>query len=63
MEPAELQQKFGQIVASPVGERLAALVDAARYLPVRDTTVPQQTKPVIYGLEGGPKVVDQYPSR
>jgi len=58
MEAAEVQQKFGQIAAGPVGERLAALVEAARYLPQRDTSVPKRTKPVIYGLEGGPKEVN-----
>ena len=58
MEAGELQQKFGQIVASPLGDRLEALVEAARYLPMRDTTVPKQTRPVIYGLDGGPKVVN-----
>jgi hypothetical protein len=63
MEADEVQQKFGQIAASPVGERLAALVEAAKYLPVRDTTAPKQTKPVIYGLDDGPRVVNQYPSR
>jgi hypothetical protein len=59
MEAGEAQQKLGQIVDSPLGEPLAALVYAARYLPVRDTTVPRQTKPVIYGLDGGPRVVNQ----
>jgi hypothetical protein len=63
MESDEVLQRFGQIAASPVGERLAALVEAAKYLPVRDTTVPKQTKPVIYGLDDGPRVVNQYPSR
>jgi len=63
MESDEVLRKFGQIAASPVGERLAALVEAAKYLPVRDTTVPKQTKPVIYGLDDGPRVVNQYPSR
>lgn len=47
MEAGEVQQKFGQIAAGPFGERLAALVEAARYLPMRDTTIPKQTKPVI----------------
>jgi hypothetical protein len=41
------------------GERLAALVEAARSLPMRAANVPKQTKPVIYGLDGGPKVVNQ----
>jgi hypothetical protein len=52
----EVPPRFGQIAGSPLGQRLAALVMAARYLPVRDTTVPKQTKPVIYGLDGGPRV-------
>jgi hypothetical protein len=34
-------------------------VAAAKYLPARDTSVPKQTKPVIYGLDEGPKVVNQ----
>jgi hypothetical protein len=63
IEASELQQKFGEIVASPVGDQLSALVAAARSLPARDTTAPKQTKPVIYGLEGGPKVVGQDPNR
>ena len=46
-----MQQKFGQIAGSPLGQGLAALVEAARYLPVRDNTVPKQTKPIIYGLD------------
>jgi hypothetical protein len=58
MEAGEVQQKFGQIAAGPLGERLAALVGAARYLPMRDTSVPRQTRPVIYGLDGGPRVVN-----
>jgi hypothetical protein len=59
MEGDEVQQKFGKIAASPVGQRLAALVKAARYLPMRDTTIPKQTKPMIYGLDDGPKEVNQ----
>jgi hypothetical protein len=59
MEANEVQQKFGQIAASPLGERLSEMVAAAKYLPARDTSVPKQTHPVIYGLEGGPKVVNQ----
>jgi hypothetical protein len=53
----EAQQKFVQIAGSPLGQRLAPLVNVARYLPVRDTTVTTQSKPVIYGLDAGPKVV------
>jgi hypothetical protein len=51
MEADEVQQKLGEIAASPLGQGLAALVEAARYLPVRDNTVPKQTKPIIYGLD------------
>jgi hypothetical protein len=63
MEAYEVQQGFGRIVASPVGQRLAALVQAARYLPVRNATVPSHTKPVIYGLDSGPREVNQYPKQ
>jgi hypothetical protein len=59
VEPDEMQQKFGEIAASSVGQRLAALVQAGRYLPARDTTVLKKARPVIYGLEGGPKEVNQ----
>ncbi len=58
LEAKEIQQKFAQIIASPVGQRLGMLVEAARYLPVPDTNVPKQTKPVIYGLDDGPKTVN-----
>ena len=63
MEADEVQQRFGPIATSPLGERLSALVAGARYLPVRDTTVPKRTKPVIYGLDGGPKEVNKDPNR
>ena len=63
MEANEVQQILGQIAAGPMGPGLAALVEAARYLPVRDTTVPKRTKPIIYGLDGGPKEVNKYPDR
>jgi hypothetical protein len=59
MEAEEVQQKFGQIAAGPAGERLASLLAAARYLPVRDTTVQKQNRPIIYGLDGGPRVLNQ----
>jgi hypothetical protein len=54
----EAQQKFGQITSSPLGQRLAALFAATRYLPVRDITILKKTRPVIYGLDSGPKVVN-----
>jgi len=52
-EADEVQQKFGQVVASPSGEHLTALVNATRYLPLRDSAVPKQPKAVISGLDGG----------
>jgi hypothetical protein len=63
LEGDELQQKFGQIADHPLGQRLAALVEAARYLPARENAVPRQTKPVIYGLDGGPRIVNQDPNK
>jgi hypothetical protein len=51
----EAPQKFGQIAASPLGQRLAAVVKAAQYLPVRVTAAPRQARPVIYGLDGPQK--------
>jgi hypothetical protein len=61
MDANEMQQKFGEIAAGPVGERLAIVVEAARHLPARDLNVLKQTRPVIYGLDDGPKVVRQQP--
>jgi len=63
MESAEMQPKFGEIVASPLGQGLAALVEAARYLPVRENTSPKRDRPIIYGLDGGPREVIHYPDR
>jgi hypothetical protein len=57
MEADAAQQKLGEIAASPLGQRLTDLVQVARYLPVRDATPPK--KPVIYGLDDGPKQVNQ----
>jgi len=51
METAELQQKFGPIAASPLGQNLAPLIKAARHLPAGDTTETTRAKPVIFGLE------------
>ena len=50
-------------VGLEVEQRLADLVKAARYLPVRDNAVPKRSGPVIYGLDGGPKEVNQLPKR
>jgi hypothetical protein len=51
IEPDEVQQKLGQVAASPVAEYLTALVKPTRYLPMHDAAVPKQAKPVIYGLD------------
>jgi len=59
MRADEVQQKFGRIVSSPLGVPLAALVGAARNLPMRDLNALKQTHPVIYGLDNGPRVVNQ----
>jgi hypothetical protein len=58
MEADEVQQKFGEIAASPLGQPLADLIKAAQYLPARDTTVPKRKRPVIYGLDDGPREVN-----
>jgi hypothetical protein len=50
MEPDEVKEKFGAIASSPLGRRLAGLVKAAQYLPVRDPNAPKKPGPVINGL-------------
>jgi hypothetical protein len=61
MEADEVKRKFDQIATSPHGRQLGELITAARYLPAPDSSVPKQTKPVIYGLDSGPKEVNQLP--
>jgi predicted RNase H-like HicB family nuclease len=56
----ETGQSFGQIAVSPLGQRLGALIKSARYLPVRDTATTVHTKPVIYGLDDGPRHLERY---
>ena len=56
-EGDEAQQRVGQMANSSLGRHLVALITVARYLPTRDITVLKQTKPVIYGLDSGPRVV------
>jgi hypothetical protein len=58
MEADELRQKFSRIADSDVGQRLAALIEAARYLPAPPAAAPKHNKPVIYGLDGGPREVN-----
>jgi len=46
-----------QFAATPLGQRLGGvLVQVARYLPARDLSA-GQTRPVIYGLDSGPREV------
>jgi len=59
MEAVEVEQKFDALTAGPIGEALGALLQATRYLPARQSPVPNGAKPVIYGLDGGPRVVNQ----
>ena len=58
LEAAEVQQKLDEIIDSPLGRHLGMLVKAARYLPAGEATATENTKAVIYGLEGGPREVD-----
>lgn len=59
MENDEVPDKFGAIAAAPLGQNLGTLVKLARYLPERQAVPVDHTKPVIYGLDDGPKVVKQ----
>jgi hypothetical protein len=61
-EADETRQSFGPIAVSPLGQRLGALIKSSRYLPVRDTATTVHTKPVIYGLDDGPREVKYTPS-
>lgn len=54
-EAGELPQRLREIAASPLGQGVAALINIAQYLPLRDGNVSSRTKPVIYGLDDGPK--------
>jgi hypothetical protein len=51
------RRNLSQIAVSPLGQRLATILAAARYLPVRDSGTTVHTHPVIYGLDGGPREV------
>lgn len=52
-----LQENSAHIAATPLGVGLSAVIRSARYLPVRDTAATVHTKPVIYGLDDGPREV------
>jgi hypothetical protein len=55
----EVAEKFPPIAGGKLGQNLGSLVKFARYLPERQNAVIDQSKPVIYGLDDGPKVVKQ----
>jgi hypothetical protein len=55
----ELSQKLGLFEVTPLGQSLGTLMKAARVLPAPGAATPDHAKPVIYGLEGGPKEVKQ----
>ncbi len=55
MDADQISRNVGQIASSPLGLRLGTVVSSARFIPVRDTATTVHTKPVIYGLSGGPK--------
>jgi len=57
MDADETRRNPTQIAGSPFGRGLGALIQSARYLPVRDTATTVHTKPVIYGLDDGPREV------
>ena len=59
MEVDDLQPGIDRIAATPLGWYLGAILQAARYLPVRDSSQTAAPKPVIYGLDDGPKEVGQ----
>lgn len=63
MEADLVRQKFAKLSGNPLGQSLAALVKAARYMPVRNAATPAPpssgNRPVIYGLDDGPKEVGQ----
>jgi hypothetical protein len=51
----DLPASFNQLAASPLGRQLSAIIAVARYLPARDTAETVHTRPVIFGLDGGPR--------
>lgn len=59
MHRQETLRSFDQIAGSPLGQRLAPFIQSARYLPVRDTATTVHTKPVIFGLDDGPREAKQ----
>lgn len=50
---------INEIATGLLGQQMATLVKAARYLPVRSTNTTPHSRPVIYGLDDGPREVKQ----
>lgn len=46
-----------EFAASPLSASLGTIISSARYLPARDSAATVHTRPVIYGLDGGPREV------
>jgi hypothetical protein len=55
MDADEARRNFTQVAKSPLGQGLGAFIQSARFIPVPDTDTTVHTKPVIYGLDGGPR--------
>lgn len=53
----EVSRDLAQIAESPFGLMLGSIISSARYLPVADTATTVHTKPVIFGLDDGPREV------
>lgn len=51
----EVTGNFAPFAASPLGRQLAAMVGLAHRLPVQDAAGTVHTRPVIIGLDGGPR--------
>ena len=51
MEGDEVLRRFDEIAASLVGERLGALLAAARHIPATSANTAGHDKPVVYGLD------------
>lgn len=63
IEPEELRDRFGEIAGSVIGQRFGALVAAARYVPAPEAVTKDRSRPVIYGLDDGPRELGQVPQR
>ncbi len=58
MEADAALGNFAPIATSILGQKLTPFITAGRYLPKRDIMELKKTRPVIYGLDNGPRVVN-----